>query len=170
MEEKKVCCFFGHRKIADTEQLRKKLYKIIEELIIYNNVGIFLFGSKSEFDSLCREIVAELKIRHPHIHRIYIRAEYQYISDDYEKYLLQSCDETYYSERAVGGGKAVYVERNQEMIDKADICVVYYNGGYLPPRRRNGKKDLFDYQPPSGTQIAYDYAKRKKKTIINLAM
>lgn len=144
------------------------LYKIIEELIIYNNVGIFLFGSKSEFDSLCREIVAELKIKHPYIHRIYIRAEYQYISDDYEKYLLQTCDETYYSERAVGGGKAVYVERNQEMIDKADICIVYYKDNYLPPRRRNGKRDLFDYQPKSGTAVAYDYAVRKNKKIINV--
>lgn len=170
MEEKKVCCFFGHRKVADKEQLRKRLYKTVEDLIIYNNVSIFLLGSKSEFNALSREVLAELKEKYPYIHRIYIRAEYQYIDDSYEAYLLQSCDETYYSERAIGAGKAVYVQRNGELIDKADICVVYYNGGYLPPRRRNGKKDLFDYQPPSGTQIAYDYAKRKKKTIINLAM
>lgn len=50
---------------------------------------------------MCRELVAELKERYPHLHRIYIRAEYQYISDDYEKHLFQTCDETYYSERAV---------------------------------------------------------------------
>ncbi|MBQ6892687.1 MAG: hypothetical protein IJN48_00635 [Clostridia bacterium] len=79
---------------------------------------------------MCRELVAELKERYPHLHRIYIRAEYQYISDDYEKHLFQTSDETYYSERAVGGGKAVYVERNQELIDKADICIVYYKADY----------------------------------------
>lgn len=169
-EEKKVCCFFGHRKVADKEHLRKRLYEITEELIIYKKVEIFLLGSKSEFNTLSREVLAELKEKYPHIHRIYIRAEYQYIDDSYEKYLLQSCDETYYSERAVNGGKAVYVERNTEMIDKADICIVYYTDGYAPPRRRNNKRDLFDYQPPSGTQIAYDYAKRKKKIIINLAV
>ena len=169
MKEKKTCCFFGHRKVADKEQLRKRLYEITEELIIYKNVEVFLLGSKSEFNTLSREVLAELKVKYPYIHRIYIRAEYQYIDDSYEKYLLQSCDETYYSERAVNGGKAVYVERNTEMIDKADICIVYYKDGYLPPRRRNCKRDLFDYQPPSGTQIAYQYAERQNKLIINMA-
>ena len=38
MEEKKTCCFFGHRKIAATEQLRERLYKTIEDLIIYEYV------------------------------------------------------------------------------------------------------------------------------------
>ena len=170
MEEKKTCCFFGHRKLADTgtEQLRKRLHKIIEELIIYNNVSVFLFGSRSDFDRLCREVVAELKERHPHIHRIYIRAEYQYINDSYEKYLLGSCDETYYSERAVNAGRAVYVERNRDMIDKSEICVVYYKDGYLPPRRKNSRRDWTDYQPKSGTRIAYDYAVRKQRKIINI--
>lgn len=171
MEEKKTCCFFGHRKVADTdtEQLRKRLYEIIEELIIYNNVSVFLFGSRSDFDRLCREVVAELKEKHPHIHRIYIRAEYQYINDSYEKYLLGSCDETYYSERAVNAGRAVYVERNRDMIDKSEICVVYYKDGCLPPRRKNSRRDLTDYQPKSGTQIAYEYAQKKKKVVIQTA-
>ena len=35
MEEKKTCCFFGHRKIAASDGLREKLYNIIEDLIIY---------------------------------------------------------------------------------------------------------------------------------------
>lgn len=169
MEEKKVCCFFGHRKITDEENLREKLFGIIEELIIYNNVGIFLFGSKSDFDGLCREVVAELKEKYPHIHRVYIRAEYQFINDDYEQYLLRSCDETFYSERAVGGGKAVYVERNCDMIDRSDYCVVYFREDYAPPKRKTSKRDLFDYQPKSGTQVAYDYARKKNKTIINVA-
>ncbi len=167
-EEKKTCCFFGHRKIEDTENLQERLYKIVEDLIIYNNVDIFLFGSRSNFDSLCRKTVGELKEKYPRIHRIYIRAEYRYINDDYEKYLLQTCDETYYSERAVNGGRAVYVQRNCELIDKSDICVVYYKDGYLPPKRRNSCRELHDYQPKSGTQIAYEYARIKKKQIINI--
>ena len=118
---------------------------------------------------MCREIVAELKIKHPHIHRTYIRAEYQYISNDYEKHLLQTCDETYYSERAVNGGKAVYVERNYEMIDKSDICIVYYIEGYAPPTRKNSRRDISLYQPKSGTRIAYEYAQKKKKVVIKAA-
>lgn len=94
MEEKKTCCFFGHRKIAEADELRERLYKLIEALIIYKYVDTFLFGSKSEFDKLCLEVVTELKDKYPHIRRIYVRAEYEYISDGYKKYLLQSYDNT----------------------------------------------------------------------------
>jgi len=167
-EGKKVCCFFGHRKISSEEKLREKLYKTIEELIIKNNVGVFIFGSRSDFDRLCREVVNEFKEKYTYIHRVYIRAEYQHISDSYEEYLLQSCDETYYSKYAVNAGKAVYIERNFEMIDKSDICILYYSEEYLPPKRKRCKTDLTDYQPKSGTRIAFEYATRKKKCIINL--
>ena len=64
-------------------------------------------------------------------------------------------------------GKASYVERNQEMINKSDFCVIYYDENYLPPRRKNSRRDLFHYQPKSGTAVAYDYAVKKKKKIIN---
>ena len=65
-------------------------------------------------------------------------------------------------------GKASYVERNQEMINQSDYCIVYYDDNYLPPRRKNSRRDLTDYQPKSGTAIAYDYAVKKKKKIINV--
>ena len=166
--ERKVCCFFGPRKIEETEQLRSKIYSILEILITEDNVNTFIFGSRSEFDSLCREIVGHIKEKYPYIHRIYIRAEYRFISEEYERYLLSSCDETYYSSRAVNGGRAVYVQRNYEMIDKSDICVVYYNEEYKPPRGKTSSKDIMEHQPASGTQRAYDYAIKKGKTIINL--
>ena len=54
------------------------------------------------------------------------------------------------------------------MINQSDVCVVYYDENYAPPRRRNSRRDLADYQPKSGTKIAYDYAVRKGKTIINV--
>ena len=54
------------------------------------------------------------------------------------------------------------------MIDKADICIFYYNENYQPPLKLATKKRIFSFQPKSGTKIAYDYAVQKKKTIINL--
>lgn len=167
-ERKKTCCFFGHRKIEERDTLKIRLYEIIENLIINENADTFLFGSKSEFDSLCCEVVAILKEKYSYIKRVYVRAEYPIISDDYEKHLLQSYEETYFPQKAINAGKAVYVERNCEMIDKSDICIVYYKDSYTPPRRKNSKRDLIDYQPKSGTGIAYQYAVRKKKKIINV--
>ena len=163
-----TCCFFGHRKINETELLRNKLYNTIEDLIINKKVNIFLFGSKSEFDKLCLKTVTELKRKHPHIKRIYVRALYQHINDSYKDYLLESYEDTYYPEHIENSGKAAYVERNHEMINKSKFCVVYYDENYLPARRRNSRRDLTDYQPKSGTKIAYEYATKKGLNIINV--
>ena len=152
--KEKTCCFFGHREINETEVLKTKLMEIIEKLIVDENVDTFLFGSKSQFNSLCHELVTELKEKYPHIKRIYVRAEYPYISEHYKNYLLESYEDTYYPEHIIGSGRAAYVERNYEMIDNSYYCIVYYNESNAPTTRK------------SGTKIALDYAIKKQKCII----
>lgn len=164
----KTCCFFGHRKIEETLELRTKLYDTIERLITDENIDTFLFGSKSEFDALCHETVTELKEKYPHIKRIYVRAEYPYIDDHYKAVLLKDYEDTYFPAHMTEAGKASYIERNCYMIDNSRVCVVYYNPDYAPPRRKATRKSLTDRQPKSGTKLAYDYAIRKCKTIIHL--
>ena len=111
-----TCCFFGHRTINYTDDLITKLTESIEKLITEKKVDTFLFGSKSEFDSLCVGLVTKLKEKYPHVKRIYVRAEFPYIDDDYLTYLLKSYDDTYYPEKLHGSSRAAYVERNYEMI------------------------------------------------------
>ncbi|MBO5136205.1 MAG: hypothetical protein J6C17_02355 [Clostridia bacterium] len=170
MEDIKLytCCFFGHRKIKETDELKSKLYNEIETLITYKKVHTFLFGSKSQFDDLCYKIVTELKEKYQHIKRIYVRAEFPYIDDSYKNYLLESYEDTYYPSKMIDAGKAAYVERNYEMIDNSSYCICYYDENYMPPRRKNSRRDLTDYQPKSGTGIAFDYARKKELNIINL--
>ena len=154
---KNTCCFIGHRTINETEELKTKLKETIEKLIVENSVDRFLFGSKSRFNSLCLELVTELKEKYPHIKRIYVRSMYPYIDEDYKNYLLEGYEETYYPEKITNSGKASYVERNYEMIDKSNFCIVYYDEQNAPTTRK------------SGTKVALDYAIRKKKVIINVA-
>ena len=170
MEDNKLhtCCFFGHRKIEATDELVNRLKEIVEDLIMEKKVENFLFGSKSQFDKLSLQVVTELKKKYPHIRRIYVRAEFPYIDEDYTSYLLKWYDHTYYPERMINAGKAAYVERNYEMIDNSNYCVIYYDENYMPPRRKNSRRDFFDYQPKSGTAVAYDYAVKKGKSIMNL--
>lgn len=151
-----TCCFIGHRTIDETEELKSKLKEIIEKLIIDEKVDTFLFGSKSRFNSLCREIVTEIKEKYPHIKRIYVRAEFPYISDDYKNCLLEYYDDTYYPEHIIGAGKAAYVERNYEMINNSRFCIIYYDEQKAPTTRK------------SGTEIALNYAIEQGKQIINL--
>ena len=157
MAIKNTACFIGHRTINETEKLKSKLYGIIEKLITENSVDTFLFGSKSRFNSLCFELVTEIKEKYPHIKRVYVRAEYPDINEQYTNYLLESCEETYYPEHIIGSGRAAYVERNYEMIDKSHYCIVYYDEQNAPTTRK------------SGTKIALDYAKKQGKLIINLS-
>ena len=162
-----TCCFFGHRKITITDDLVNRVTQIVENLITEENVSVFLFGSKSDFNSLCRDVVTELKIKYPHIKRIYIRAEFPYIDDSYYEYLLERYDDTYYPTKMINAGNAAYVERNCEMIDNSRFCVIYYDENYMPRKRRKSKKDIIEYQPKSGTRIAYEYAKKKNNIIMN---
>ncbi len=152
------CCFIGHRTINETEKLKTQLRAIIEKLIADENIDAFLFGSKSRFNELCHELVTEYKEKYPHIKRIYVRAEYPYISEHYKNYLLENYEGTYYPERIKDSGKAIYVERNYEMINHSHICIFYYDKGYSPTARK------------SGTKIAYDYAIKQGKQIILLPM
>ena len=152
----KTCCFFGHRTINETEELKSKIIEIIEKLIVDENVDTFLFGSKSRFNSLCLELVTVIKEKYPHIKRVYVRAEYPYISEHYKNYLLESYEDTYYPEHIIGAGRASYVERNYEMIRKSQYCVVYYHEECAPTKRK------------SGTKIALDYDKSQEKALIML--
>ena len=154
--KKVTCCFLGHREIEETEELKDKLYTVIEKLILDEKVGTFLFGSKSQFDRLCYTLVTQVKEKYPHIRRIYVRAEFPQIDDGYKAYLLESYEETYYSEQAVGAGKAVYVERNRDMIDQSDVCIIYCEENYAPKNRK------------SGTRLALEYAVKRNKRIIRL--
>ncbi len=152
---KNTCCFFGHRTIKETEELKSELYRIIEKLIKDENIDTFLFGSKSRFNSLCLEVVTKVKEKYTHIKRVYIRAEYPYISENYKNYLLESYEDTYYPERILNSGRAAYVERNYEMINKSHYCIVYYDEGASAARK-------------SGTKIALDYAIKQNKKIIRV--
>ena len=153
-----TCCFFGHRTINETDELRTKITEVVERLIIDEKVDTFLFGSKSEFDRLCLELVTKLKEKYPHVKRIYVRAEFPFINDDYLTYLLKSYDETYYPEKLHGAGRAAYVERNYEMINNSKYCIVYYDEPNAPTTRK------------SGTKIALDYALKKGREIITFPM
>ena len=137
------CCFIGHRKIHKTDRLRDILRATIIDLIINEDVCDFLFGSRSEFDDLRLEIVSDLKKEYLQIRRIYVRAEYPCIDDDYYAYLLERYDGTYYPKNIENSGKLAYVKRNAEMIEKSDCCIFYYDKNYIAPYRRKNKHDLF---------------------------
>ncbi len=51
---------------------------------------------------------------------------------------------------------------------KSEFCIIYYDEQYAPQKRKKSNRDAFTYQPKSGTKIAYEYAVKKGKQIINV--
>ena len=163
-----VVTFIGHRKLQADGSFRARLKELVLSLVDDRGADVFLFGSKSEFDDLCLEVVSEIKKERPDIKRIYVRAEYPYIDKDYEDYLLGIYDATYIPENVIEAGKAAYVERNRHMIDKADICVFCYDKNYKPPLACGARGRAVCDLPKSGTKVAYEYAVKRKKEIVNV--
>jgi len=145
-----TACFIGHRKVENSDFIKSEIFAVMEKLIA-SGVTTFLFGSKSEFDDLCREQAALLKKRYSFLKRVYVRAEYELISDSYLSYLLQEVDETFYPDNVKNSKQGVYVKRNQYMIDRSDFCVFYFNP-----------------QTNSGVKTAYTFAQKRKKQLINV--
>ena len=95
----------------------------------------------------------EIKEKYPFIRRVYVRAEFPVIGEDYQKYLLGRYEDTYYPTSVRNAGRASYVKRNTELIERSQFCVFYFDEAHSPTGRK------------SGTKIAYDYAIKRKKTI-----
>ncbi len=152
-----IVAFIGHRTLIKTEALKDKLKKIVENLIVNENADTFLFGSKSEFNTLCYDVVTELQNKYRSIRRVYVRAEREFISEEYKRYLLTLYEFTYFPKAVQDAGALSYVKRNQAMIDKCDVVVAYYDDQYIPPTKTK-----------SGTQMAVVHAIKNHKRLINL--
>ena len=178
----KAVCFIGHRNVKLEDDKVEKLKFIIENLIIEDNIQIFLFGSRSDFDYICHSIVTELKSKYPFIQRrcytcrsesCILESEREHWENIYSsfhkrKVHLLGVEEEVEFKNKWTAGKASYVERNQAMINDSDICIFYYDETYKPQERKHSKRCFTTYQPKSGTALAYNYAKKKKKEIINV--
>ena len=178
------CSFFGHRKIEITNTLKQKLKDVLEDLITNKKVSVFLFGSRSEFDYICHEIVTELKEKYPVIKRVcytcksescILESERQEMEKILSNHLKKEVhilgyEEEFEHKTKYVSGRASYVERNQAMIDDSNYCIFYYDENYMPQIRKYSKKQIGYYQPKSGTKLAYDYAVKKKKSILNIKL
>ena len=162
-----TCCFIGHRKVKHQKELECHLLDVVRYLIA-QNVTTFLFGDHSDFNTLCYGVVSELKGTNPTIQRIHVRTDYPNADAYTMQFLTEGYEDSICPDGIASAGKAAYVERNHAMILASDFCVFYYNENYLPDMRKASKKALTNYQPKSGTQLAFDFAKAQGKVIINL--
>lgn len=155
MNKISTCSVFGHSKIEITDNLKEKIYLTFENLIKQENVGYFYFGGFGQFDGLCRQIITDLKEKYTNIKRIFCLSDprHQRISkrpkwlknEDYEEIIYLDLDFDYWYTR-------IYY-RNLEMVKRSDFIVFYVN-----------------HSEKSGAYKILQYAKKKKKEFINIAI
>ena len=169
----KKIAIFGHRKVDEADKhIIKDVNNLFENFVI-NDDTQFLFGSNSEFNDICYDIVTELKGKYNNIERIgYLCAtEIAFTKEEainYQKYINKSISKGKHIkiydqiQQLDFDSKNLYIDRNKKMIEDADICIFYYSEKNINPTNKFGNKTN------SGTKIALEYAKSKCKEIIIL--
>lgn len=174
-----TACFIGHRHINKTPELITKIKNIVEDLIVNKNIDTFLFGSKSEFNSVCHIVVTQLMIKYPNIKRCMYTCKSEHCVKESERYSLEKTFKSLINKdvhllsyefeiefkHKNRAGKSSYLQRNYAMINDSNVCIFYYDYSYRP------KADVYDIigtNSKSGTALAYKYAKQKNKDIINV--
>ena len=153
METNRICSFFGHRDIQETDQLYTAATTEILKAVDFG-CRTFYFGGYGNFDHLCYKIVTKIKEKNPklNISRIYCVNRESYLRKPTRYFNRADYDEIVYLMPSFDGWyKSIYF-RNCAMIDQSDIILFYAED------REN-----------SGAYKAYQYAKRKNKKVVNLA-
>ncbi len=147
----KACSFFGHRNIRFDDNHKEKLKRIIKNLIQNKNFSTFYFGEFGNFDDVCYEIVTELKAVYSHIERVYVATDERALSKH------KKSNEKYYERQIIFLLKfnwwyQIIYYRNIAIIDNSDFVIFYVEN-------KNN----------SGAYKALQYAKKNKKSYINIA-
>ena len=125
-------CFTGHREIGITQELKARLYMELEHLVNYG-VTDFYAGGALGFDTFAEQTVLELKAKYPQAQLKLVlpcpaeqqtlkwsaaeKAEFHRIKNLADS--IEICCEHYTTN--------CMRNRNQRLVDLADICVCYFN-------------------------------------------
>lgn len=150
----KNCCFFGHRRLFNKEDIRNRLYTFVETLIQrgYKN---FLIGTHGEFDnvslSVCRELRKKYHIKITIVFTSVAKLSKPKNSDVSDADLYNDCETLIYDIEEVFYKNQITIS-NQKMIDNSDYVICYVD----------------ETKSPSGAKKAMKYAVKHNKEISNL--
>lgn len=157
MKREKICCFTGHRVIAekDLSRVAPLLALVLEELYC-RGFRVFRNGGALGFDTIAAIEAIRLKKRHPDVKLLF----YLPCREQCNKWKAK--DIKIYKEILAEGDAVSYVSdfysefcmqtRNMKLVNDADVCVCYKHPGV-----------------GGGTAFTVKYALRNDVEIINLA-
>ena len=157
MENNKICCFSGHRRICDEHFLRlPELLSVLLDDLVSKGFRHFRAGGAVGFDTLCALKCLELKKKYPELNItlelcLPCRDQAKNFSDHERNaynFVLSRADKVTYEEEVYV--KGCMLQRNRSLVNGAHLCVAYLS------------------QMSGGTAYTYRYAKEKGVRVINL--
>lgn len=147
-----IVTFCGHSDFQKTRDDEEKMIALLEEKIGYHSAKLYL-GGYGAFDFFAYECGKKYQKTHPNISLVFVTP---YLTIEYQKKHLVEKQKMYdailYPPIEDKPLRFAISYRNRYMMEKADIIIAYVT------RSRGGA-----YQ-------SYRYAKRKGKTVFNLAL
>ncbi len=146
-----VITFCGHSNCLFSDEEKEKLKQLLINVIRKNPTCKFYLGGYGDFDSLCLRTLRELKTDFPDIELLFITP---YLDNNYSKLQLAKYffDDVIFPPIENVPRKFAISKRNEWMVDSADLVIAYVKYSW------------------GGAAKTLEYAKRKKKQIINFAI
>ena len=145
-----IITFCGHSQAIFTDEEKSVLRNILVDEINKNPNSKFYLGGYGDFDGLCLRTLRELKHDFPTIEILFITP---YLDKNYSKLELTKYyyDDVIFPPIEIVPRKFAILKRNEWMVEQADLVIAYVKYSW------------------GGAAKALEYAKRKKKRIINIA-
>lgn len=147
------CSLFGHSEFWSNADLECRIKSEIIDCVENRNLTEFLLGGYGGYDISCAKYIRELKTIYPQIKSYLVLAYLDKKFDEYDKeYIKKTFDDIIYPPIENVPKRFAILKRNEWMIDNSDYVIFYVNHSW------------------GGASKMLEYATRKKKDYINLAM
>jgi uncharacterized phage-like protein YoqJ len=142
--------FCGHSNFSFDNTVKEKLRELLLQEIRKNPACKFYLGGYGDFDSLCLNILKEMKADFPTIELLFITP---YLDDNYSKLETAKLyyDGIIYPPLENVPRRFCISKRNEWMVDEADLVIAFVKYSW------------------GGAAKTLEYAKRKKVEFFNLA-
>ena len=146
-----ICCFAGHSDMNGSDA-KEKIKNIAQRLITEKNVTEFWVGNYGGFDACAASAVRELKLKYPDIKLILVIPYSTKKIEGYRDWYEKNYDKIMLADIPVTTpGKYKIIKANEYMVENSDFLICYIDHTW------------------GGAYRTYNYAKRKKKEIFNVA-
>ena len=122
----KICCFAGHGKIYNYNEIRAKLEECIEKIIVTENISEFLVGNYGDFDRMAAGTVKKLKEKYPCIKLTLVIPYLTSAINNNKDYYNKNFDDILVAEIPESTPKRLGILKcNEFIVNKSDILIYH---------------------------------------------